>query len=69
MCARVVPALTGLAAPYWDQYARGTIIGITRGTKYTPPLSGTVDARSSISDDEVMKPNPSRNHCTTEPPT
>lgn len=27
-----VPALTGLAAPYWDQYARGTIIGITRGT-------------------------------------
>lgn len=27
-----VPALTGLAAPYWDQHARGTIIGITRGT-------------------------------------
>ena len=27
-----VPALTGLAAPYWDQYARGTIIGINRGT-------------------------------------
>ena len=27
-----VPALTGLAAPYWEQYARGTIIGITRGT-------------------------------------
>lgn len=27
-----VPALTGIAAPYWDQYARGTIIGITRGT-------------------------------------
>ena len=27
-----VPALTGLGAPYWDQYARGTIIGITRGT-------------------------------------
>ena len=28
----VVPALTGLGAPYWDQYARGAIIGITRGT-------------------------------------
>ena len=28
-----VPALTGLGAPYWDQYARGAIIGITRGTK------------------------------------
>jgi glycerol kinase len=27
-----VPALTGLAAPYWDQYARGTMVGITRGT-------------------------------------
>ena len=27
-----VPALTGLGAPYWDSYARGTIIGLTRGT-------------------------------------
>lgn len=27
-----VPALTGLGAPYWDSYARGTIVGITRGT-------------------------------------
>ncbi len=27
-----VPALTGLAAPYWDQYARGSISGISRGT-------------------------------------
>lgn len=27
-----IPALTGLGAPYWDQYARGTIVGITRGT-------------------------------------
>ena len=27
-----VPALTGLGAPYWDQYARGTLVGITRGT-------------------------------------
>lgn len=27
-----VPALTGLGAPYWDQYARGAILGITRGT-------------------------------------
>jgi len=26
-----VPALTGLGAPHWDQYARGTIVGITRG--------------------------------------
>ncbi|WP_228853589.1 glycerol kinase GlpK [Aegicerativicinus sediminis] len=27
-----VPALSGLGAPYWDSYARGTIVGITRGT-------------------------------------
>ena len=29
----LVPAFTGLGAPYWDMYARGAIIGITRGTK------------------------------------
>lgn len=29
----LVPAFTGLGAPYWDMYARGSIIGITRGTK------------------------------------
>jgi glycerol kinase len=29
----LVPAFTGLGAPYWDMYARGCIIGITRGTK------------------------------------
>jgi glycerol kinase len=29
----LVPAFTGLGAPYWDQYARGAIVGITRGTK------------------------------------
>ena len=28
-----VPALTGLGAPYWDQYAQGSIYGISRGTK------------------------------------
>ena len=29
----LVPAFTGLGAPHWDMYARGTIVGITRGTK------------------------------------
>jgi glycerol kinase len=28
----LVPALTGLGAPHWDQYARGTIVGLTRGS-------------------------------------
>ena len=29
----LVPAFTGLGAPYWDMYARGCLVGITRGTK------------------------------------
>ena len=29
----LVPAFTGLGAPYWDMYARGCIVGLTRGTK------------------------------------
>lgn len=29
----LVPALTGLGAPHWDQYARGTLVGLTRGTE------------------------------------
>jgi glycerol kinase len=29
----LVPAFTGLGAPYWDMYARGTLVGLTRGTK------------------------------------
>jgi glycerol kinase len=31
--AYFVPAFTGLGAPYWDMYARGTLIGLTRGVK------------------------------------
>lgn len=29
----LVPAFTGIGAPYWDPYARGTVVGITRGCK------------------------------------
>lgn len=32
--AYVIPAFTGLGAPYWDQYARGAIVGLTRGVNY-----------------------------------
>lgn len=31
----LVPAFTGLGAPHWDPYARGTIVGITRGTTHS----------------------------------
>ena len=32
--AYLVPAFTGLGAPYWDQYARGALVGLTRGVNY-----------------------------------
>jgi len=37
----MVPAFVGLGAPYWDPYARGTIVGLTRGTKKALYMSGT----------------------------
>jgi glycerol kinase len=39
-----VPALVGLGAPYWDMYARGTIIGITRGTTRGHLARATLEA-------------------------
>ncbi|TKD65902.1 glycerol kinase GlpK [Flavobacterium sp. ASW18X] len=38
-----VPALTGLGAPYWDQYARGAMMGITRGTTDAHIARATVE--------------------------
>ena len=38
-----VPALTGLSAPYWDSFARGMIIGITRGTKLGHLVRATLE--------------------------
>ena len=40
----VVPAFTGLGAPYWDQYARGTIVGITRGVNKCHIIRSTLDS-------------------------
>jgi len=42
--AYVVPAFTGLGAPYWDQYARGTIVGLTRGTGKEHLIRATVES-------------------------
>jgi len=39
-----VPALVGLGAPYWDPYARGTIIGLTRGTTRAHLARATLEA-------------------------
>ncbi len=40
----VVPAFTGLGAPYWDQYARGAIVGLTRGTSKEHLIRATVES-------------------------
>ena len=40
----VVPAFTGLGAPYWDMYARGTIVGLTRGTTRAHIARAVLDA-------------------------
>ncbi len=40
----VVPSFTGLGAPYWDQYARGTIVGITRGCNKDHIIRATLEA-------------------------
>lgn len=40
----IVPAFTGLGAPYWDPYARGTITGITRGTNRSHIVRAALEA-------------------------
>jgi len=40
----VVPAFTGLGAPHWDQYARGAILGLTRGVNRYHIIRATLDS-------------------------
>jgi glycerol kinase len=40
----VVPAFTGFAAPYWDAYARGIIVGLTRGTSKNSVIRATTES-------------------------
>ncbi|MBR5732232.1 MAG: glycerol kinase GlpK [Lachnospiraceae bacterium] len=40
----VVPAFTGLGAPYWDQYARGVIVGLTRGVNRYHIIRATLES-------------------------
>ena len=40
----VVPAFTGLGAPYWDQYARGTIVGLSRGVNKYHIIRATLES-------------------------
>lgn len=40
----VVPAFTGLGAPYWDQYARGAVLGLTRGVNRAHLVRATLES-------------------------
>ncbi len=53
----VVPAFQGLGAPWWDPYARGTIIGITRGTTKNHIIRATLESIAYQTSDviELMK--------------
>lgn len=50
----VVPAFTGLGAPHWDQYARGTIVGITRGVNKYHIIRATLES-IAYSANEIME--------------
>ena len=50
----VVPAFTGLGAPYWDMYARGLIIGLTRGVKKEHLVRATLESIAYQSKDVLI---------------
>ncbi|MDY4196487.1 MAG: glycerol kinase GlpK [Peptoniphilaceae bacterium] len=50
----VVPAFTGLGAPYWDPFARGVIVGITRGTNRYHIIRATLEAQAFLSNDVLQ---------------
>ena len=49
----LVPAFTGLGAPYWDMYARGGIFGITRGTKRAHIIRAAEESIAYQTDDLI----------------
>ena len=49
----VVPAFTGLGSPWWDPYARGTVIGITQGTTGAHLARAVVEAMAFQTRDVV----------------
>ncbi len=50
----VVPAFTGLGAPYWDMYARGLIIGLTRGVRKEHLVRATLESIAFQSKDVLI---------------
>lgn len=50
----VVPAFVGLGAPYWDQYARGAIVGLTRGVNRSHIVRATLESIAYQVNDVLM---------------
>lgn len=50
----VVPAFTGLGAPYWDPYARGTIVGISRSTNKYHIIRAVLESEAFLSNDVLQ---------------
>lgn len=50
----VVPAFTGLGAPHWDQYARGMIVGLTRGVNKNHLVRATLDSLAYQTNDVLQ---------------
>ncbi len=61
----IVPAFTGLGAPYWDMYARGTIVGLTRGSGKAQFVRAALEAIAYQSADLVQA---MADHCGSRPP-
>ncbi|MFO7589617.1 MAG: glycerol kinase GlpK [Acidimicrobiia bacterium] len=61
-----VPALTGLGSPYWDPYARGTVLGITRGTTRAHLARAVVDSMVWQTRDVVDAMTAAAGHPVTE---
>ncbi len=61
----VVPAFTGMGAPYWDAYARGTIFGLTRGAKKEYVIRATLESLAYQTLD-VLKTMVGESHITLE---
>ena len=62
----IVPAFTGLGSPYWDPYARGTIVGITRGTGRAHLARAVVEAMAYQTRDVVDAMTAASGHAVTE---
>jgi glycerol kinase len=62
----LVPAFTGMGAPYWNQYARGTIVGVTRGCKKEHFIRAALESIAYQSSDLIRAMEEDAGHKLTE---